>query len=200
MVAEKEFETIVRKAIVDDQILSELLHGILSKNDDIRSKNYRILLQISKTHQNILYSKWNFFADLLESKNHFHRYMAINLLANLASVDTYQKFQEIFDIYFNNISSEKTMVAGQTVLNSGKIAKEIPMLRSKITSILLNVDMIHQGKQTELMKGYAIQAFDDFFEEIENKNEIINFVKLQLKSNSPKSKKAAKEFLEKWNC
>ena len=144
-------------------------------------------------------SKWDFLADLLNSDNHFHRYIVINLLANLASVDKNNKFEEIFDRYFNNIESNRTMVAGQTALNSGKIAKEIPNLRLKITNILLNIDKIHQGKQTELLKGYAIVAFNEYFKETDDKKEILRFVKAQLNSNSPKTKKVAKEFLKRWN-
>jgi len=199
MNSEYDVENIVKKAIKDDKLLSELLQGILSKKDEIRSKNFEILLQISKTYPKILYLKWDFLADLLTSGNHFHRYIAINLLANLTSVDSNNKFEEIFDIYFSNIESNRTMVAGQTALNSGKIAKEIPNFQPKITHILLNIDKIYQGKHTELLKGYAIDAFNEYFKETEDKKEILNFVKAQLNSNSPKTKKIAKEFLKKWD-
>ena len=199
MDSKDDIENIVIKAIADEKLLSELLNGVLSKNEEIRFNNFQILLQISKVRPKILYFKWDFLVDLLMSDNHFHRYIAINLLANLASVDIYNKFEEIFDRYFSNIESNRTMVAGQAALNSGKIAKEIPKLRSKITNILLNIDKIHQGKQTELMKAYAIEAFNEFIEEIEDKKNISIFVKRQLNSSSPKTKKVAKEFLRKWS-
>ena len=199
MDSKDQLEKIVKKAITDDTLLCKSLQGILSKKDEIRHNNYQILLQISKTHPKILYLKWDFLADLLNDDNHFHRYIAINLLANLASVDSKNKFEHIFNRYFSNIESNRTMVAGQAALNSGKIAKEIPNLRTKITNILLKIDKIHQGKQTELMKGYAIKAFNEYFKETEDKNEILEFVKAQSNSNSPKTKKIAKEFLKKWN-
>jgi hypothetical protein len=196
---ENDIEDIIKKVIKDKKLLNKLLQEILSKKDEIRTRNYKILLKISKTHPSIMYSKWYFLVDLLDSDNHFHRYIAINLIANIISVDIDNKFNEIFDIYFGNIEGNRTMVAGQTVLNSGKIAKEIPNLRLKIINILLNIDKIHQGKQTELLKGYAIEAFNDFFDEILDKKDILIFVKTQLNSNSPRTKKIAKEFLEKWS-
>jgi hypothetical protein len=199
MDSEEDIENIVKKASTDDKLLSDLLQGVISKNDEIRSKNYEIILYISKKHPKILYSKWNFLAELLTSDNHFHRYIAINLLSNLASVDTNNNFEDLFDRYFSNIKSNRTMVAGQTALNSGKIAKEKQNLRQKITNILLNIDKIHQGKHTELLKGYAIDAFNDYFKETNDKKEILKFVKKQLNSDSPKTKKAAKDFLKKWN-
>jgi hypothetical protein len=88
------------------------------------------------------------------------------------------------------------MVAGQATLNAGKIAKAKPNLQAKITNTLLNVDQIHQGKQTELMKAYAIAALNDYFDEIVDKEEIFDFVKAQLASDSTKTGKAAKGFLE----
>jgi hypothetical protein len=53
-------EKIVEKAIINDSLLSESLHGLLSKKDEVRSKNFKILLQISKLHPEILYLKWDF--------------------------------------------------------------------------------------------------------------------------------------------
>lgn len=88
------------------------------------------------------------------------------------------------------------MVAGQTILNAGKIAKAKPNLQTQITNTLLKVDQIHQGKQTELMKAYAIEALNDYVDEIADKDKIIDFVKAQLASDSPKTRKAAKDFLE----
>ena len=194
-----DIDIIVEKVILDDSLIKPILEGILSKNDEIREKNFRILLQISRKYPKVLHSKWDFLVDLLKSDNHFHRYMSINLIANIASNDINNKFKEIFDEYFGNIGNNRTMVAGQTILNSGKIANKIPSLIPKITNILLNIDKIHRGKQIELLKGYSIESFNEYFNKIKDKNEILNFVKKQLTSNSPKTRKNAKEFIEKWN-
>jgi hypothetical protein len=84
-------------------------------------------------------------------------------------VDKENKFEACFDRYFDNIAGEKTMVAGQAALNAGKIAKAKPTLQAKITNILVNIAQIHQGKKTELMKAYAIEALNDYFDEIADK-------------------------------
>ena len=185
-------------AIENYTILSDLLEGILSKKEEIRFNSYETLLHISKQRPEILYPKWDYLAGLLTSDNHYHRYIAINLIANLVKVDMENKFERDFDKYFENISGEKTMVAGQAAMNAGKIAMAKPNLQTKITIMLLKIDQIHQGKQTELMKAYAIAAFDDYFDDITDPEKIIGFVKAQLNSESPKTRKAAKEFLNKW--
>lgn len=191
-------EQAAEKAIKDQLILSELLDGILSKKEKIRFNSYETLLYISENNPAVLYPKWDYLSDLLTSDNHFHRYIAINLIANLVKVDNENKFDSDFDRYFHNIAGEKTMVAGQAALNAGKIARAKPNLQAKITGILLQIDQIHQGKQTELMKAHAITAFNDYFDEAADKEKIIDFVKTCLESDSPKTRKVAKEFLEKW--
>jgi hypothetical protein len=183
-------------ALNDGETLAELLDGIVSKQDKIRFSSYHVLLHISEHNPEVLYPQWHYLADLLKSDNHYNRYIVINLLANLVKVDKENKFEACYDRYFDNIAGDKTMVAGQAALNAGKIAKAKPHLQAKITYTLLNIDQVHQGKQTELMKAYAIEALNDYFDEIADKEEIIDFVKAQLVSDSPKTREAAKDFLE----
>jgi hypothetical protein len=187
-----------RKVIVNQKI-SEALEGILSKKDEIRFNSFKILLHVSEEQPQVLYPKWDYLTDLLDSDNHYQRNISINLLANLAKVDTKNKFENIFDKYFSNINGDRTMVAGQAALNSGKIAKAKPSLQTRITNRLLNIEKTHKGKQIELIKAYVIEAFNEYFAESSDKNKIVDFVKAQLKSKSPKTRKVAKEFLKRKN-
>jgi hypothetical protein len=191
-------EEAAQSAIEHPEILADLLEGILAKKEEIRFNSHQVLLHLSERNPEILYPKWDYLAGLLTSDNHYHRYIAINLIANLVTIDVENKFELDFDKYFDNIAGAKTMVAGQAAMNAGKIAKAKPDLRAKITDILLIIDRIHRGEQTELMKAYAIAAFNDYFDDIADKKKIISFVQAQLNSESPKTRKAAKEFLNKW--
>ena len=62
------------------------------------------------------------------------------------------------------------MVVIQAALNSGKIAIAKPQSQTEITDFLLKIDETHKGKQTELIKAYAIEAFNQYFEESSDKN------------------------------
>ena len=186
------------KKVIEDEQLSELLEGILSKEDERRFSSFKILMHISEEQPEVLYQKWDYLVDLLDSDNHYHRYISINILANLAIVDIGNKFEKIFDKYFSNIDGDRTMAAGQAALNSGKIAKVKPNLQTKITNRLLNIDKTHQGKQIDLIKAYVVEAFNEYFEESLDKSKILDFVKAQLESKSPKTRKVANEFLKKW--
>lgn len=187
----------LEKKVFEDGKLSEALDGIISKKDEVRSISFKILNRVAEKEPDVLYPEWDYLADLLDSDNHYHRYISINLLANLAKVDVKNKFEKIFDKFFANIDGERTMVAGQAAWNSGKIAKVKPNLQTKITNRLLNIDKTHQGKQIELIKAYVIEAFNEYFEEASEKNRILDFVKAQLESKSPKTRKVAKEFLKR---
>ena len=183
--------------VVEDERISEALEGILSKKDEIRSNSFKVLMYVSEEQPEILYPKYDYLANLLDSDNHFHRYMSINILANLAVIDKENKFEKIFDKYFSNIDGDRTMVAGQAALNSGKIAKATLSIQTKITKRLLNIEKTHKGKQIDLIKAYVIEAFNKYFAESSDKNEILDFVKAQLDSKSPKTRKLSKEFLKK---
>jgi len=185
-------------ALKDDPFLSELMTGILAKKDEIRFNCYEVLRTIAEKNPERLYTHWDHFSGLLDSDNHYQRFIAINLLANLVHIDTEGKFEAIMDKYFDNIAGDRTMVAGQAALNAGKIARAKPSLQTLITDRLINIGHIHQGKQTELMKAYAITALDDYFPQAIDKQTIIDFVKKQLHSDSPKTKKVAYNFLKKY--
>ena len=190
-------ESVAVEALEDKEALSELLQGILSKKDVIRLNSFRVLLLISEEHPEALYPKWDFFEDLLDSDNNCLKYIAIYLIANLTRVDTENNFEKIFDRYYSILDGERTMTAAHLAANSGKIAKAKPNLQSKITNRLLNIDKTHRGKQKELIKGYAIEAFNEYFAEIKDKDKILEVVKKQLNSKSPRTRKKAREFLKK---
>jgi hypothetical protein len=182
--------------VVEAEKISEALEGILSKKDETRSNSYKILLHISEENPEILYPKYDYLANLLDSDNHYHRYISINLLANLATVDVENKFEVVFEKYLSNLDGDRTMVAGQAALNAGKIAKAKPNLQTKITKRLLNVEKTHKGKQIDLIKAYVIEALKEYFADYSNKNEILDFVRAQLDSKSPKTRKLSKKFLK----
>ncbi|MCW4031439.1 MAG: hypothetical protein NWE80_03650 [Candidatus Bathyarchaeota archaeon] len=183
--------------VVEAEKISEALEGILSRKDEVRSNSFKVLLQASEEQPEILYPKYDYLASLLDSDNHYQRYISINILANLAVIDTKNRFESIFDKYFSNIDGDKTMVAGQAALNAGKIAKAKPNVQTEITKRLLNIEKTHKGKQIDLIKAYVIHAFNEYFAESSDKKKIFDFVKEQLESKSPKTRKLAKKFLKK---
>jgi len=194
------YKSIAKKALKDEKVLSELLENITSKKETIRYNSFKVLLHLSEKHAEVLYPKWDLFADLLSSDNTYHKFDAIYFIANLTRVDTGNRFEKIFNKYYSLLNDKSMIPAAHLAGNSGKIAKAKPHLEEKITNKLLSIDKTHHiQERKDLIKGYAIESFSEYFEEAKNKKKIIVFVKNQLKSKSPRTRKKAKEFVEKWD-
>ncbi len=188
-------ERLAKEAVKDRKLLSELLEGLLSKKDETRYSSFKVLLLVSEEYPEVLYPEWDFFADLIDSDNAYHKLIAVRIIANLTRADTENKFEGTFDKYYD-LLNDSVIVAGHLTANSGKIAKAKPRLQTEITDKLLNIDKTKQ-KHKDLIKAGAIEAFDEYFEEAENKQKILEFVKEQLNCESPKTRKKAKVFLKK---
>jgi hypothetical protein len=190
---------VAKKALDDKAILAELLEGVLSKKEKIRFNCFKVLLLISEDHPKVLYPKWDFFADLLISPNTYFKYIAIYIIANLARDDPKNRFAKIFNKYYALLDDESVIPPAHVAANSPKIAKAKPNLQTKIINRLLSIDNIHHKPERKaLIKGYVIEAFGELFEGAKNKRKMLEFVRAQLNSNSPRTKKKAKEFLKKW--
>jgi len=194
-----DVENLAKEATRNKELISELLKGVINKSELIRYNSSHVLDVISQKNPEILYSKFDYFVEMLGSSNAYHQCCAIELIANLACSDPEHKFEKIFNKYFAILKNEKTIPSAYLARNSGKIALAKPDLREKITEILLSIDLIHKGKQVELIKSHAIESLDQYFEFIEQQDDIIEFIKNQINSQSPKTRKAAQKFLKKWN-
>lgn len=191
-----KIDLIAKKVEGDEKSLAELVENLKLKDEVKRYNSYKVLLHVSEQKPKLLYPHWDYLEAMLDAKNTYWRSSAAHLIANLTPVDTDKKFDRIIDKYYD-LLNDSIIIAVNLTAYSGKIAKAKPNLQEKITEKLLNIDKTKQ-KHKDLMKAGAIQSFDEYFEEIKNKNEIIEFVKQTLNGDSPKTKKIAKEFLEKW--
>jgi len=191
---------VAEKALHDKDLLAELLENLRSKKEIIRYNSHKVLFLLSQEHPEILYPRWDYFAQFLESDNTYHKLSAIEILANLTKVDTNDKFEKMFNRFYNLFNDKSFITAAYLAGASGKIAKTKPKLQTKITNRLLSIDKTHHDpERVDLVKGSAIESFKEYFEESKDKKKIIEFVKKQLKSKSPKTKKIAKEFIEQLN-
>lgn len=194
-----DVKKVAEKALEDNEVLSELLEGVLSRKETIRFNSFKVLLLISEEHPKALYAKWDFFADLLTRDNTYHKYIAIYIITNLTKVDAKGKFEKIFDEFYALLDDKSMIPAAHVAGNSAKIVAAKPGLQTKITNRLLGIDKTHHHpERRDLIKGYAIEAFSAYFEGALNKGRILEFVKKQTDSKSPRTRKKAKGFLKKW--
>ena len=186
------------KLINNPDLIPEYLEGLHSKNETYRYNCFKVLNSVSEKKPDLIYPHWDFFIKHLGSPNNYHKMSAVQIIGNLTAVDSENRFENIFEDFYSNLKSQKTIVPIYVVKSSGKIVMSKPHLEGKITDMLLNIEEIHPGKQIELVKSAVIESFSDFFEKSNRKNEIIDFVKRQIDSDSPKTRSVAKEFMSKW--
>jgi hypothetical protein len=191
-------KVLAEKALTDEELFHELLEGIISKDDTIRSNSFDILKIISAENPEFLYPKWDYFHKMLMSKNNYHKYIAIYILADLTKVDKENKFDAVFEDYYGILAGDRVMTASHVALNSSKIAVNKPELQEKILDRLLDIDNIHQGRQKELVKAYVIEALRKMYPEIKDKKRVMKFIMEQLGSPSPKARDLAACFIDKY--
>ena len=195
-----DIKAIARKALKDEKLLAELLDNLWSKNETIRYNSHKVLLQISEEQPKTLYTHWDYLVKFLDSDNTYHKLSAVILLANLTKVDKVNKFEKIFTKFYGLLDDKSFITAAYVSGVSGKIALAKPNLQTKITNRLLSIDKTHhQQERKDLAKANIIEAFEEYYEQARYKNKMLDFVEKQLDCASPKTRKKAREFLERMN-
>jgi hypothetical protein len=195
-----DIKTIAKKALKDDKLLTELLENLWSKKETIRYNSHKVLSQISEKQPKLLYGHWDYFVEFLNSDNTYHKLSAIILLANITKVDRDNKFEKIFNKFYGLLNDKSFITAAYVSGASGKIALAKPKLQTKITNRLLSIDETHhEQERKDLVKANIIEAFEKYYDQIRGKKKILEFVEKQINCESPKTRKAAKEFLKRMN-
>jgi hypothetical protein len=190
---------LAKKTIKQKELLPRLLQGIQSKEDETRYTSFMALMFICEGHADLLYPHWDHFVSLLDNENTHSKYIGSYLVANLATVDKEGKFERIFHKYYGLLDDKSIIPAAHVARTSIKIVKAKPEFEPKITDRLLRIDETHHKPgHKELIKAYAIAAFDGYFETAKHKDKIVEFVRAQIGSESPKTRKCAKQFLDRW--
>lgn len=108
--------------------------------------------------------------------------------------------------YLNHINDPKFMTALCMVRNTKKIIRHQPDLREPIIDFLIGVDnrCNYPDKQKALLKCDIIEVLDEVFhacarETIQDRKRIEDFVRSEINSISPKTRKTAQEFIKKHN-
>jgi hypothetical protein len=195
---------IARYAIKNPDCIEQLIECITLPKGSIRFGYEKVLRLISEEHPELIYPYFDVFKKLSVCDNSFLKWGAILTIANLASVDSKKKIDKMFKEYYAPVT-EQVMVTASTVIGgSVKIALAKPYLTEKITQEILKVEkakFLHHGELSPECRnvaiGQAIDSFDKFFEQIENKDAVIKFVKKQLKYSREKVVKKAEKFLKK---
>lgn len=191
-----DIEGLAKRAIEDKKSRDQVVyHLIADKNIMIYYHCYYILSYASEINPKLFYKYWDDFVSLLNHNNSYHRDIGMTLIANLVSVDTDGKFDNIFDKYISHINDKKFMTSQCCIKSLKKIAQERKDLIDAIVSVLLQIDdrTSYFKKQKELLKYGVLDIFQIVYNRSNHKNEIKLFIENCIESISPKTRNMAKK-------
>jgi hypothetical protein len=188
----------------DFSLLPTVLDGVSSPKAAVRYGCASVLMDLSQVYPEKLYPHMDSFIALLDSKYRILTWNALAIIANLARVDDNRKFDAIFTKYYSFLNDEYMITVANVVGYSGKIALAKPYLTQRIADELLKVRRIsttpHLTEECKrVIAEKAIESFDVFFNQIDNRKKVVDFVKSQLNSPRKTLKIKAENFLRKWN-
>lgn len=185
-------------------LLPTVLDGVSSPKAAVRYGCASVLMDLSQAYPEKLYPHMDSFIALLDSKYRILTWNALAIIANLAKVDNNRKFDAIFTKYYSFLNDEYMVTVANVVGNSGKIALAKPYLTQRIADELLKVGGIsttpHLTEECKrVIAEKAIESLDMFFNQIDTKKKVVDFVKNQLNSPRKTLKIKVENFLRKWN-
>jgi hypothetical protein len=203
-IAEQDFnvDTFVQMIIQDDSIRDEIIKQLMTHEDImVYYHAFYIVSHASQERPDLFYKYWPDFASLLNDKNSYHRDFSLTILANLTQVDHPDLFANLFDDYFKHVNDQKFMTARCCIRNIQKIIKNKPALSERIMLILLDVDALcsYSEKQKALLKGDVLEIFDEVYSTVDDKSKMEQFIRLEVDSPSPKTKRKAVQLVGKYN-
>ncbi len=190
-----------KRAINDSELRDKIVNLMLNhQHIMVYYNSYNTISRAIQIRPELFYPYWDDFSTLLNHHNSYHRDFALVLLANLTRVDKENKFSRLSGDYFNHLNDEKFMTAHKCIQNTAKILESKYELTGDIIDILLDVDnrCDFPLKQKALLKSGVIELFINFYGQIKDKERVNEFVKDELGSISPKTRKMAKKFMEKY--
>jgi hypothetical protein len=187
----------------DFSLLPIIVKGTSSTKPAIRYGCGKVLMDLSADYPEKIYPYMDYFIDLLDSKYRILTWNAMAIIAYLTKVDKDKKFEKIFDKYFSFINNEYMVTVANVVGNAGKIALSKPNLVPIITNELLKVENIKTSSHLteeckKVIAEQAIISFNQFFDLVEQKEPVKEFIKRQTKSPRKSLRKKANNFLKKW--
>ncbi|MBN1804763.1 MAG: hypothetical protein JW837_05900 [Sedimentisphaerales bacterium] len=199
-----DIEAIANRVIDKPEEIAELTEAIKVEKRAVKFSYEKVLRLVSERKPELIYPYFGVFEGLLDSDNSFLKWGAILTIGNLAAVDEQKKLEALFEKYYAPIKGLAMVTAASIIGSSAKIALAKPELTERITQEILQVEKAEYESKGQpspecrnVAIGHAIDSFDKFFEQIEDKKAVIAFVERQLNNTRKQVVKKAERFIRK---
>jgi hypothetical protein len=195
---------IADRVIERPSLIPKLIAGLGARQARTKYGCEKVLRRVSEKKPALVYPYFETFADLLEAQNSFLKWGAIMTLANLASVDSQGKIDELFSRYRAFIQGPVMVTAANVIGSLPRIASARPELAERIAGEILKIETasyeLHGCPSPECRNvaiGHAVTALGEIFGQLKKKKPVLDFVKRQLKNPRAAVRKKAAAFLKK---
>jgi hypothetical protein len=192
-------EAIADRIVRKPALLPVIIKGLGADEASVKYGCLKVLRLLSEKKPALLYPRIGHFFGLLDSDNTFLKWGAVVIVGNLAAVDARRKIDAILRRYLQPIGGPVMITAANVVGGAAKIAVAKPELADKIARALLKVERAkyQTSECRNVALGHAIKAFDQFFDQVKEKQAVLEFVRRQLSNRRRSVRRKAAEFLKR---
>lgn len=195
---QSDIDALAKMVTGSGEAVKLVIDGLTFPVETYRYNCNRVIVKVAETSPGDVYPYWDHLVELLGSSNTYHRCSAINVLPHLIPVDGGSKLEGIFDRYFGLLDDESVIPPCYVARNCPVIAFHRPDLLHRIVTGLLAIEATrHKPGRKDLIKADIILALDPLFDSLEDQSQVLRFVEAQLGCSSPKTRRAAKAFLDR---
>jgi len=203
-IAAKDFELehFVQLALDDPQARDEIVCQMLTNPAIMVYYHcYYVVEKASREQPALFYRYWDDIAALLSHPNSYQRDFAVEIIGNLAQVDQENRFAGLAEAYFGILNDEKFMTGNCCLKNLLKIYRYKAGQRARVMNTLLEIDLRcdYIPKQKAVLKADVLAIFDEIYFETPEQERINAFIRAEISSPSPKTRRKARELVKKYH-
>jgi hypothetical protein len=169
------------------------------KSAPVRFEAGRKLVHLSKTSPAILYPRFDQFVRMLDSPNQVTHWNGIFVLANLAAVDTENKWDGLIDAFLQPVCGPQLITAANTIKCLPGIARARPQYAEKLEAALLGV--VRGRYQTRECRnvalGHALRSLDQIWDLLPDPAAALEFARRQSKNPRNATRRAAEAIVRR---
>jgi hypothetical protein len=188
------------KAAKQPGMLAEVFEGLRADRPRIKYGCAKVLRLISEESPAALYPHFDRMVALLESDNKILQWTAINVIGNLAAVDSEARIEKIAARYLKPIRGPVMITAANVMGGAAKIALAKPKLADKIAKEILKVEAArYQTPECRnVALGHSINSLAQFFSHLSKRQAVVNMVRRQLRNPRNATRRKAERFLKRY--
>ncbi len=180
-------------------MLSQIVDGLCSSDAVFRFNCLRIVSQLATDVPQVLEEHWERLSAMLESPYSYQRACAVSVLVPFVCTSAEgDRLKDVVRSMESILPAEGTVNSRYILQGLGRIAAAAPALRPAITEYLLTA-VTPENPNHALLQSDVIEALGLCTSPGADAQRIVEFVRMQLHSQSPRTKRVARAFLKRFD-